>query len=216
MAAGDTQGAAQPGGQAGGYSPLLQRLPWARVALTPLEDSDLDAVHRWQNDPGLRDLTMGFRLPLPRAAVRDWIDGLRSPAAQSARVVYAIRHQGAAAGIVQLYGMTPGQRRADLGVFLDPGHRQQGLGVAAMGLALDFGFSGLDLRRVTAETLATNRGMIRACEALGFRHEGCRRQEYFADGHARDVLIYGLLAAEFVLRPMPAGALRLCRSMPAP
>lgn len=193
--------------------PSVARLPWASVELTPIEETDLDLIHGWQNDPALRDLTMGFRLPLQKETVRDWLQGLRSPAQQQARVVYAVRHEERAIGIAQLFGMTPFQRRAELGVFLsDLGSRAVGIGFIAGSLLIDFGFNGLDLRKIGAEVLTMNTATIKVCERIGFVREGVKRQEYFADGACWDTQILGLLREEFSVR-LPPEARRLCRSL---
>jgi len=188
------------------------RAPWAAVALTPLEESDLEVVHAWQNDPALRDLTMGFRLPLQREAVRDWLRGLHGPS-QHSRALYAIRVAGEPVGIVQIFGIVPFQRRAEIGVFLgSPTLRGAGVGYVAMALMLDFAFNGLDLRKVGAEVLVVNRSVVRLCERIGFVREGLKRQEHFADGACWDTCVLGLLREEFTLR-LPLEARRLCASL---
>ena len=187
-----------------------EALPWADVTLTPLEAADLDLVHGWQNDPGIRDLTMGFRFPLGREAVAGWIAGLSG---NTARAVYAIRHAGQAVGMVQLYDIAPVHRRAALGLFVaDPGFRGRGIGHVAACLILDFAFSGLDLRRVDLGVLAGNGAAIRLYETLGFVREGVKRADYFADGAVWDTVMYGLLRAEF-RRPPPPQAHRLCHPL---
>ena len=50
-----------------------KRLDWQNTRLTPLQDSDLDLLYVWQNAPRLRDLTMGFRFPVQRETVKEWI-----------------------------------------------------------------------------------------------------------------------------------------------
>ena len=191
----------------------LARLPWDRVRLTPVEEEDLDLFHRWQNDAGLRDMTMGYRFPIPRDRVREWIRGL-APQGHPSRVVYAIRCDGALVGSAQLQDIHPLHRTAGLGVTVAAeGAGVLGVGHVASVLVLDFAFRGLDLRRVEAECLDVNRPTLRALEHLGFRHEGTRRQAHYVGGTAHDTHVYGLLRAELAVRP-PETAHRLCRTFP--
>jgi diamine N-acetyltransferase len=187
-------------------------LPWGEVTLTPLEETDLDLVHAWQNSAAVRDLTMGFRFPIQKDTVRAWLRDLGG-AGQPSRAAYAIRTGGAAVGIVQLYDIAAYQRRATLGIFLgSPGHRGAGIGHVATALILDFAFNGLDLRKVGLEVLGTNAAAVRMYESLGFQREGIKRQEYFADGACWDSHVYGLLRADF--SPcLPPAAQRLCLPM---
>jgi RimJ/RimL family protein N-acetyltransferase len=194
-----------------GRRKALARLPWGRVALTPIEAEDLEKFHDWQNDAGLRDITMGFRFPVPRERVRDWIAGM-APQGVPTRAVYAVRCDGALVGSTQLFDIQPVHRTAGLGTTIAARDlRALGVGHVATALILDFAFRGLDLRRVEAETIASNTPTINTLKHLGFTHEGTRRQGYYADGVARDTLNFGLLREEFALWP-PAEAHRLCRS----
>jgi len=185
-------------------------LPWDMVALTPLDESDIDSVQGWQNDPAVRDLMMGFRLPIQKETVREWISSLRSPDQQLRNIAYVIRHDGAAAGLIHLYDIAPFQRRATLGVLIGSSARRgQGIGQVATLLILDFAFRGLDLRKVGLEVLVGNAPAIRLYEGLGFVREGIKRQEYFADGQCWDSLAFGLLREEFT-QILPPQARRLC------
>ena len=47
---------------------------WGAVRLTPINAADADRLNAWQNDPEIRDLTMGFRGPVPWQATARWID----------------------------------------------------------------------------------------------------------------------------------------------
>lgn len=184
-------------------------VPWPDVRLTPLEHADLDLVHQWHNDAELRDLTMGFRLPVQRETVRQWIEGL-SGGANAVRVVYCIRLRGQAAGLVQLQHISAQDRRGEMGIFIaEPAARGRGLGFVAGALALDFAFNGLNLHRVDLEVMASSVAAINLYERLGFVSEGTRREGYFADGQYRDSRHYGLLASDFSV-PIPDEAHRLC------
>lgn len=188
-------------------------LDWAGVALTPLDERDLDALHAWQNAPGIRDLTMGFRFPVQREAVSQWLRDLREQKPPT-RAVYAIRRAGALLGVAQLHGIDPFQRKAQLGIFIgDEAQRHGGVGTVACRLLLDFAFGGLDLRKVSLEVLAGNAAAIAVYERIGFALEGVRRQEYFLDGRCFDVRLYGIFASEVAL-PLGPGANRLIRAMP--
>ena len=184
---------------------------WSKVTLTPLEEADADALYRWHNAPGVRDLTMGFRLPVQRQSVQDWIRAQASQA-NSSRVVYAIRASGSFVGVVQLHSLDAYQRKGNLGVFVgDPGQRGNGIGTIASTLIVDYAFNGLDLRKVSLEVIDTNSSAIDIYEKIGFKLEGVKRKDYFVDGAYVDVRIYSILREEFTLS-IPSGANRLVHS----
>ena len=123
-------------------------LPWDAVTLTPLGAADAALFHRWQNDPRLRDLTMGYRWPIQGAAVEDWIDGLRH---KQDRAVYGIRAGAALAGMVHLYGMDFPNRACNLGIFVAEaeGFRGPDLCHIAGVLLIDYAFAGFNMHRIT-------------------------------------------------------------------
>lgn len=189
------------------------RLPWGRVTLTPIEAADLKDFHRWQNDPHLRDMTMGFRFPIPETRVAQWIEDL-APSAMPTKAVYAVRLDDVLVGSTLLFGIDWVHRTAGLGTTIAAtGKGTMGVGHVASALMIDFGFRGFDLRRIEAECIAPNNLTINALKGLGFTHEGTRRAAYYAAGEALDTHIFGLLRDGFQVWP-PATAHRLTMTLP--
>lgn len=186
----------------------LARVDWAGFELTPVREIDVDQLNAWQNDPGIRDLTMGFRGPVQPRTTQDWVAALQNQGLQS-RALFAIRVEGRIQGVVQLHGIDWLQRSALLGIYVgDAATRGSGLGLGATALILDYGFSGLDLVRIGLEVLSDNVGARRLYEKLGFHHEGTKRSAYNLGGVRRDVELYGILAAD-TRASLPADAPRL-------
>jgi len=191
---------------------ILANVDWAGTKLTPLEDSDLDLLYAWQNAPGIRDLTMGFRFPVQKDAVRHWLQEIREENSKS-RIVYAIRRKSSFAGVIQLHAIDPYQRKALLGIFVgSPNERNQGVGSVSTALLLDYAFNGLDFRKVGLEVFSANHSAVRLYEKLGFVREGVKRKDYFIDGQCFDTLLFGMLREEFRLA-IPKEANRLIASV---
>src|SRR3954471_21673126 len=91
-------------------------LDWQNTELTPLEESDLDLLYTWQNEPNIRDLTMGFRFPVQRETVKEWIRHQREQNAKS-RIVFSNKTEYSSVGKSQLHSIDQYQRRASLGIF---------------------------------------------------------------------------------------------------
>ena len=88
-------------------------------------------------------------------------------------------------------------RTADLGILIGPEAASTGCGKAAWGLALRHGFAALGLRKITGGTSAKNLGMVRIFEHWRMRLEGTLRAQELLDDGPADVLLYGLLRAEW-------------------
>ncbi len=170
---------------------------WAATTLTAIEAADVGRIHSWQNDPGLRDLTMGFRGPLSTETTSDWVRSLREQTLRT-RVAFAIRYENVLKGIVQLHTIDWVQRTAMLGLCIgDQADRGAGLGFIAASLILDYGFAGLDLHRIALTVRTSNQAADRLYQSLGFVREGTLRAAYFAAGRRDDVALYAMLRDEW-------------------
>ena len=173
-------------------SPDKKTIDWTHIRLTPLEESDVDLLYVWQNASSLRDLTMGFRFPVQKETVKEWIKSGREQNAKS-RVVFAIRQNEDLVGTIQLHSIDPYQRKAQLGVYIgESKNRNNGFGFISCSLLIDYAFNGLDMRKIGLEVLSVNRNAIALYEKLGFKKEGTKINEYFLGGQYLDVLIFGL------------------------
>jgi RimJ/RimL family protein N-acetyltransferase len=81
-----------------------------------------------------------------------------------------------------------------------PADRGQGYGSELMKLMLNFGFNELGLHRLSAGAAEDNPGAIRFIERHGFQLEVRRRRAAWRDSQYCDVLLYGLLRAEWAER----------------
>ena len=181
---------------------------WASLRLTPLDEGDVNLLYEWQNAPGIRDMTMGFRFPVQKDSVRLWLNELRERNGLTC-AVYAIRWLEELVGVAQLHTIEHYQRKARFGLFVaNPDHRSKEIGTMACLLMLDFAFKGLDLRKVSLDVLATNEAAIRIYQAIGFQLEGVKRRDYFLDGQYIDVRFYSIFSDELRFT-VPAKACRL-------
>ena len=181
---------------------------WADVRLTPVDDADLEKLNAWQNDPAIRDLTMGFRGPVATEITKQWIEGVRAQNLHS-RILYAIRHRGALKGICQIHSIDWPHRKGIFGLYIgDPADRASGLGSMSTTLLLDYAFRSLDFERIELEVIAPNTRAKSLYESLGFTREGALRNAYLYNGARVDIEIYGMLKGEWRRAP-PEAANRL-------
>ncbi len=89
----------------------------------------------------------------------------------------------------------------EIGYILRPDYGGRGLAREAVHAAIDFGFSDLGLRRIFADIDPDNKSSVRLVETLGFKLEGCLREEWETHIGVRDSLMYGLLARDWPRSP---------------
>jgi aminoglycoside 6'-N-acetyltransferase len=75
--------------------------------------------------------------------------------------------------------------------------RKQGFAKEAVGMLISYLFDGYSSERISSLTDAENVAAQRLLESLHFQREGLLRRASFRDAEWRDMLIYGLLRAEW-------------------
>jgi RimJ/RimL family protein N-acetyltransferase len=76
-------------------------------------------------------------------------------------------------------------------------YRGKGYGTDAMRLLLRYGFTEMNLHRISLSVFEYNTWAIRSYEKCGFQHEGCEREFILRDGKRWDMLYMGILRSEW-------------------
>ena len=110
-------------------------------------------------------------------------------------VSFAIRlAQGKLIGVVSADSLEPGTtHRAEIGYWLARPFWSQGIMTDAVRAYVEYAFSELQLRKLTAHVLEFNVGSARVLEKNGFKLEGRLRKHFRKDGQLLDARFYGLL-----------------------
>jgi RimJ/RimL family protein N-acetyltransferase len=164
------------------------------VTLRPLEPEDAVGLEPSFNDPELIRL---LGLPGPRNA--KFLAGLIRSANDDQGALYvAIEVDENLAGYTFMDQIDWGHRHAtETGILVsDAEYWGKGLGRAAFGRLLKHGFDDLALHRASLGVLEENMRAVRSYEALGFRHEGHRRESLLLDTGWEDTIMMGLLAPQ--------------------
>ena len=122
-----------------------------------------------------------------------------------ANFVIARREDLAYLGQCNLMMVDNVSRKAEMAMVLQAQHAGQGIGTQAGELLMDFAFRQMNLNRVHLRVYADNLRAIRLYRKLGFRQEGCLREDTYRDGAYRDTLAMGLLRREWMERALSAG-----------
>ena len=174
------------------------RLTDARVELSSIRASDVDAIIAWDDDTEfMRNLMSGPAYPRPEVAQREWWDKrLRN----KDEYHFAIRllEDDRIIGTFHIQEIEWTNQTGWLSIGIGAqGARGNGYGTEALALGLDFAFNSLNLHRLALAVFAFNEPAIRLYKRLGFTHEGTEREFLNRDGQRHDMLLFGLLAWEW-------------------
>ncbi|MDN4613831.1 GNAT family protein [Leifsonia sp. F6_8S_P_1B] len=166
------------------------------VTLRARTDADLDALFAIAADAGTwEERTPSMPAPLTRSAFEARLAAAEAAAAHDLRFVVDV--DGAAVGSVSLFGFDDLARHAEVGIALLPEARGRGIGTAAIGQIVEYAFVRCNLRRVHLQAIASNADAIRAYEKAGFVVEGRQREHAWVRGRYEDIVVMGLLRAEW-------------------
>lgn len=164
------------------------------VRLTSLSDSDSPVLYGWLEDRDYRLYSGAFDFVSPEHH-QEWFGRVRS-----ARdgVALAVRAEGGSEllGLVQLLGIHPVHRHAELRIKLGPEHTDKGIGTQAVRLLCRHGFEDLNLERIYLHVASDNQRAVASYLKVGFQREGVLRRHAYVGGSYRDITVLGLLKEE--------------------
>lgn len=172
-------------------------LTGAHVTLRPLVRDDRDAIVA----AFASGLDYAFATVIPGAATIDgWYDKLQAEHAAGRALPFTVLDaDGAVAGVTRFMRMAPPHRRLEIGgtVYARRVQRTR-LNTQAKRLLLSHAFETMEVLCVQLRTAWHNRQSRAAIERLGARLDGVLRGHMvMPDGHARDTVVYSILAHEW-------------------
>ena len=168
----------------------------SRCVLRPPEPMDTELLYKYKNDVETAGLLGGFHVGLSRADITEWIERHRK---NKTDVLWVIADQSddSCLGHVGLYQVDHRIRCAEFAIMIGARDRWgKGLGREVTTYVVQWGFTNLNLNRVSLSVLATNDRAIRLYRSLGFVEEGRCRQAQFKDGAYLDVIMMAILKSE--------------------
>jgi RimJ/RimL family protein N-acetyltransferase len=166
------------------------------VALRAMDESDAEAMWRWNHDPDvMRWMNDDYAQPLAR--VRKWL--AERPRNAYVEVVYGIETigDGTLIGLVLLHDAEPEIGCAKLDIYLgEKDYWGRGYATDAVRTICRYGFEKMRLHKITLTVVTENRGARRVYEKVGFVEEGRLRQVFRRDGRWHDMFTMGLLEGE--------------------
>lgn len=104
-------------------------------------------------------------------------------------------------GFVVLFNLKWPGASADMAIGIgEPAYRGKGYGSEALRLILDYAFSEVGLYRVGLTVMEYNSAAIKSYERAGFVREGAKRKAVLRDGNRYDLVYYGILRDEWLVR----------------
>jgi RimJ/RimL family protein N-acetyltransferase len=173
------------------------RLVIEDIVLRRPEERDLPKLYEFKNDPLVASALGGFSTGYSSCDMNAW---LASHQGRKDEVLWTIADKNTddCLGHVGLYCLDHRIRSAEYAIMIgEESARGRGLGKLVTLEVLSYGFKWLNLNRIELSVLSNNEAALRLYKAVGFVHEGTRRQAQYKDGVYLDLHVMGLLRSEY-------------------
>lgn len=166
-----------------------------KVFLRPATPEDVANFHHWfiQSEPQSQTAH-----PLPFYTVAEASERFKKAEKSNERQAFTIvlKEGKTPVGKISFFNYNTLNLSAELGILLDPDHRQKGLAKDAMLILINYLFRYRNLNKVYCETADFNTGAINLLEALDFKLDGTLRNHHFFNGEFHNKFVYSLLRFE--------------------
>lgn len=171
-----------------------------RVVLRAIEAEDVDALHRWSNDPDVQHGLGGWHFPLSRAGLVTWVANFRADA-NDQRMVIDVPGRGAV-GLVTMTAINWKDRNAFHGILVgDASSRRQGIATDAVNAIMRYAFLELGLERLDTTIVEFNEPSLALhVDRCGWSREGRKENAVFRNGRYWANVILGVTREAYLAR----------------
>lgn len=155
---------------------------------------DLEQVLAWRNHPDVRQY-MFTRHEISLAEHSNWF---MSALQDQKRHLLVFEIDKEPTGFINIHEIADGGI-ADWGFYASP-DAPKGTGRALGNAALSYAFKTIRAHKLCAQVLSFNERSSHFHQSLGFHREGVLRQQHYDGENYHDVICFGLLSNEWIIR----------------
>jgi len=161
-----------------------------KIQLRALEPEDLDSLYKWENNSSI--WSSGNTIsPYSRYVLKEYISQshLTIYDQKQLRLIIELRETSNAIGMVDLYDFDSHNRKAGVGILLDPAYQKNGIATDAVKLLMNYAFSFLKIHQLYAYVGITNEPSKALFLRCGFTISGTLSDWISTENGFTDVLI---------------------------
>lgn len=140
------------------------------ITIEPVAPGHADVLERLISDPLVAETTANIPHPYPEGGAIEWIRKRQQEWSEGAAYGFAVLAGGEFVGSISIMDVDEGQ--GEIGYWIGRPYWGRGYATEACRQVVDFAFSELQLKRLTAKCLVRNKGSFRVLEKAGFRLTG--------------------------------------------
>ncbi|AOB32076.1 spermidine acetyltransferase [Bordetella sp. H567] len=166
------------------------------IKLRPLEREHLHFVHQLDNNASV----MRYWFEEPYETFAELSSLYEEHIHDQRERRFLVEAEGVNVGLVELVEIDHVHRRAEFQIIVAPDHQGKGIASTATKLALEYGFSVLNLYKIYLIVDKENHKALQIYKKQGFQVEGELKHEFFINGQYRDVIRMSLFQHDYLAR----------------
>ncbi len=173
---------------------LLSTSDLGEITLRPLREEDIGAIYQACQDPTISAFT---RVPYPYdlEMAEEFVRGCAISYRNHQGIVFAIEVAGNFAGTIGLHGIQLTDHCAEIGYWIEQGHRGKGICTSAVRSLLEFSLNIMEFRRIEGMADYNNIGSQRVMERAGMVRDALLRNRVTkSNGDQIDMVLFSIVS----------------------
>jgi RimJ/RimL family protein N-acetyltransferase len=166
-----------------------------RINLRAIEETDLEQMQVWANDPDIQYYLGGWHFPINKNDQLKWFNNL---SCHSNNQRFIIEDENTMSiGMANLVNINFKDGNAEHGLLIDKKYQGKGYAIDVVNAIMKYSFCELRLNRLDTTIIENNIKSLNLFSKLGWTKEGEIRNWYFRNGKYINKYILGILQNEY-------------------
>ncbi|ESU33738.1 hypothetical protein G3A_04510 [Bacillus sp. 17376] len=172
----------------------LPQLETERLILRKIRREDIDDIHIYASNPEVSKYVF-WEAHETRAATEEYVKRILSLYKERKIAPWGIHYKedNKLIGTVDFVSWQPQHKTAEIGYALSMEYWGRGIATEAAKELIRYGMNEMELVRIQAKALVTNKGSERVMEKAGMKFEGILRKFIYFKGVHHDVKMYSII-----------------------
>jgi RimJ/RimL family protein N-acetyltransferase len=168
-----------------------------KVILKAIEESDLELLHQWANDPTTQDIIGNIHFPSSINYQKQWLDKLQKDELNQRLAIHT--EDDGIIGLSSIMNIDWRNNHAWHGIVLgNKDIRGKGYGIDTVMATMRYAFDEMHMERLDGSIIEYNLVSYSLyCNKLGWKEEGRKKNYYFRKGKYWDQIIVGITKEDY-------------------
>lgn len=156
------------------------------ITLRAVEPADADSLFEMESDP-LAGYASEHGAPLSQHLLRRYAENYDADPFRSGQLRLIIEKDGKPAGLFDLFDISARNLHAEVGLYILPSLRNQGIATQALQIGIEYCRKHLHLLNLLSKVSTDNASSLRLFKKVGFKEIGTLPSWHFSQGSFRDI-----------------------------